>query len=166
MKRAPLLFAFLIGLVVGASGLYAVLPKNKPQEPVAVKCEPQPEPVAEVQPPQILGAPKFREEGPIKSNIYGEILLKWEEVPNAKKFQVRIYDPKGKEIQGLKTPRTFAYIKDLSIDPGLPFTPYFAAVAILDEEGNPGPQSEKIELRMIPLRNLHAPKIKAIVPEN
>lgn len=158
---------YIVVLMIGV-GIGAILPlKTKTVEvevpSPATDCSSF---AAEPRAVELLGSPVFRDPGTITSSVDGMILVRWNTVPGAKSYNVRVWNEEGRELKNFLAPKTFTYLKNLPVDPRQKETPYYVVVTpIGDTPDQRGKDSERKQLAMLPLRNLEPPTIKSIQTE-
>lgn len=165
MKKTKL-FTFIVGIIVGSflSGFYfSIILKRDKTNLVGSANDCPTSPGAKILPP-----PKYSTKmiDPLETNFQGEVTLMWEEVPYAYRYNVRVYNPRGKLIRKWRTKYDVVYVKDLPYDKDKEFTEHTMTLTSINYMDQEGPESEKKILKARRLTNLLAPAIESVIIED
>ncbi len=110
-----------------------------------------------ITPKPLLPGPQFASELPetLKASRKGDLNLKWDPVPGAKKYQVQLRSPAGKLIKSDTVDSNVSQMDRLK--PGQ----YEVSLQSIDEHNRPGPVNTPRKLEVPKVSDIAAPKIKA-----
>lgn len=117
---------------------------------------------------EILGPPKWDPnlKEKIETNHEGEALIRWIEVPGAKRYNVYVESENGTVVKTFKASRTLVYLKDLPLPEGKFEADYFLRLATVNGKDEEGKRSERKPLHVKPQANVVAPAIQEIKVED
>jgi len=168
--------AFFIGCILT---FVIMLTFQKPNTPEFItKTEPANCPKAEalacVQKPEepihydILPPPKLDAnfDGEVETNKKdGEVKIKWNSIPKAASYMIKLYDQKGGMVRSWKVSRNVIYLKNVPFDAELAVTNYNFTISTINGGGAAGAESKKYVMRSNRISKLLAPTIESITVE-
>ncbi len=190
-----ILIAFVTGILTGLLSSQYFLNKNpkiieKQTQEFAQNCPPPEGVLAPIEETKIVQpilklengtfpAPQFSKEMPrnFESKHPGEFKVKWDLIPGASKYRVKIVDIKNEIKQTASTVKETLYVKRIPWDGSdEPFVKYKVFLVSINENGEEGPPGEVRALKLYKehaffpsnkkVNPLEAPEIKSITTED
>jgi hypothetical protein len=177
MKKGPLMqllkmiSLFMFGFIFGFGINHFLAEKKADQNsglekitsPVCEKHEPPP-PCPCLYSDEILDPPNFHASMPesLVTNFEGEALVRWTDVPGAKKYTVYLETEDGQEVKPYRSTRTVLYLKDIPLPKGKFEATYALRLAAVNGKDQAGPKSKSRRLIVKPQASVMAPEVQEI----
>ena len=117
---------------------------------------------------EILLPPHFAVDlpNPLQTNFEGEVRVRWDPVPGAKRYFITVEDLAGKIINLAKTNRSFIFLKGITLPPGKTEASYRIRVASANGKDEIGKYGEARDVTIKPQATIVAPEVQEIRVED